>query len=106
MRIRLFDWAPSPFCLKIRAVLEFKGITYERVPVLGSALFELFKRSPVKKVPALEVDGQIIVDSTNIAYEIERLFPEPAILPADPVKRSMCHALEDWSDEALYFVGL
>jgi glutathione S-transferase len=106
MRIRLFEWGPSPFCIKVRAILDYKGVPYERVPVLGPALFELRRRSPVGKVPALEVDGRLVVDSTDIAHELERLFPTPAIVPTELRQRALVHALEDWADEALYFVGL
>ena len=106
MQLRLFDWAPSPFCMKVRAILNYKTVPYERVPVLGPSLMELARRSNTRKVPALDVDGRLFVDSTDIAYEIERLFPEPGILPADPRLKGLSHALEDWSDEALYFLGL
>jgi len=30
----------------------------------------------------------------------------PTILPADPRLQGLSHALEDWADEALYFLGL
>ena len=106
MRLRLFDWAPSPFCMKVRAVLAYKGVPYERVAVLGPSLVELVRRSNVRKVPALDIDGRMVVDSTDIAHEIERLFPEPAIFPAEPRLGGLSHALEDWADEALYFLGL
>lgn len=106
MQLRLFDWAPSPFCMKVRAILNYKGVRYERVAVLGPSLMELMSRSNVRKVPALDIDGRMVVDSTEIAYEIERLFPEPAVVPADPHLKGLSHALEDWADEALYFLGL
>ena len=107
MHLRLFDWGPSPFCMKLRAILDYKGVPYERVPVLGpSSLRELMRRSPVGKVPALDIDGRMITDSTDIAHEIERLFPEPPVLPAQARLRGLSHALEDWADEALYFIGL
>lgn len=106
MKIRLFDWAPSPFCMKVRAILHYKGIAHERVAVLGPSLLELVRRSNTRKVPALEVDGRMLVDSTDIAHELERLVQQPAILPADPRLAGLSHALEDWSDEALYFLGL
>jgi glutathione S-transferase len=106
MQLRLFDWAPSPFCMKVRSILNYKGVPYERVAVLGPSLMELMRRSRVRKVPALDIDGQLVVDSTDIAHEIERLFPEPSILPADERLRGLSHALEDWADEALYFLGL
>lgn len=106
MRLRLFDWGPSPFCMKVRGILDYKGVPYERVPVLGPSLRELLSRSKVRKVPALDIDGRLVVDSTDIAHEIERLFPQPAILPADERLRGQAHILEDWADEALYFQGL
>jgi glutathione S-transferase len=90
----------------VRAILAYKGVPYERVAVLGPSLMELLRRSNVRKVPALDIDGRLVVDSTDIAHEIERLFPEPAVLPADAHLKGLSHALEDWSDEALYFLGL
>jgi glutathione S-transferase len=92
--------------MKVRAILSYKGIPYDRVAVLGPSLIELVRRSNVRKVPALDIDGRIVVDSTNIAHELERLFPEPAVVPVDSGLKGLSHALEDWSDEALYFLGL
>lgn len=106
MNLRLFDWAPSPFCMKIRTILKYKGVPYERIAVLGPSLLEFLRRSNVGKVPALDVDGRMLIDSTDIAHEIERLFPEPATLPSDARLRGFSHVLEDWADEALYFLGL
>jgi len=106
LKLRLFDWGPSPFCMKLRSVLSYKGVPYERVPVLGPSLMELLRRSEVRKVPALDIDGRLLIDSTDIAHELERLFPMPPILPADTRLQGLSHALEDWADEALYFLGL
>lgn len=106
MNLRLYDWGPSPFCLKVRAILDHKRIPYQRVNVLGAPLLELRRRSRIGKVPALEIDGELVCDSTDIALELERRVPEPAILPAEPRERALCHAIEEWADESLYFVGL
>lgn len=103
--LALYDWGPSPFCLKVRSILEHKGLSYRRIPAL-SAYRSLARRSPVRKVPALEIDGRLVIDSTEIAHELERLAPTPSILPSAPRERALCHALEEWADEALYFVGL
>jgi len=62
LKLRLFDWGPSPFCMKLRSVLSYKGLPYERVPVLGPSLMELLRRSEVRKVPALDVDGRLLID--------------------------------------------
>jgi len=107
MQIRLFDWAPSPFSLKVRALLEHKGISYARTSVLQPGKWlDVRRRGKVGKAPALEIDGRLFVDSTDIAYELERRFRSPPIIPAEPRERGLCHALEEWSDESLYFVGL
>jgi glutathione S-transferase len=102
----LYDWKPSPFCLKVRAILDFKGLRYERRNVLGKSLLDLNRRGRTGKVPALAIDGDIVCDSTDIAYALERLAPTPSIFPASPRDRALCHVLEDWADEALYWVGL
>jgi glutathione S-transferase len=107
MRLRLFDWGPSPFCMKVRAILDYKGVPCERIGVLGRAsLCELTRRSAVRKVPALDVDGRMAVDSADIAHEIERLLPKPPVLSPEPRLAGLSHALEEWADEALNFIGL
>lgn len=79
MYLRLFDWGPSPFCIKVRAILDYKGLAYERVAVLGpGSLWELMRRSPVRKVPALDVDGCLVVDSTDIAHELGKRPANPS----------------------------
>jgi glutathione S-transferase len=105
-RIVFYDWPFSPFCMKVRAILDYKKVDYERVNPLGPAVVRIYRRGKVGKVPAIEFDGELVVDSTDIAYALERRFPSPPILPAEPRERALCHALEDWADESLYFIGL
>lgn len=106
MNAVMYDWGPSPFCLKVRAILDHKRIPYRRVNALGKPILDVRRRGKIGKLPALEIDGELVCDSTDIAYELERRVPEPAILPSDPRERALCHALEDWADESLYFIGL
>jgi len=91
--------------MKVRAVLAHKGLPYTKVPAL-TRVREIYRRGRIGKVPALDVDGEFLVDSTDIAHELERRFPTTPILPAAARERALCHALEDWSDESLYFFGL
>jgi glutathione S-transferase len=104
-RITFYDWPYSPFCMKVRAILDYKGLSYERVNPVGH-VGAIRRRGGIGKVPALDIEGELIVDSTDIAYELDARFPDPPILPADPRQRGLCHALEDWADESLYFIGL
>lgn len=101
----LYDWPPSPFCRKVRAVLDRKGLPYERLPALQHVR-EIRRRGGIGKVPALSIDGEMLVDSTEIVHTLEERVPAPPVLPREPELRARCHVLEDWCDEALYFLGL
>ena len=87
MALRLYDWGASPFCMKIRGILDYKDLPYERVMVLGRPLLELWRRGRIGKVPALDIDGELVCDSTDIAHVLERRFPTPPILPATARER-------------------
>lgn len=104
--ILFYDWAPSPFCMKVRAILDYKRLDYQRINPLGPALRTIHRRGHIGKVPAVVIDGDWLADSTDIAYELDRRFPDPPIIPASPRDRALCHAIEEWADESLYFVGL
>ena len=103
--ITFYDWPYSPFCMKVRAILDRKAFEYKSVNPLGSAYGKLRRRG-TGKVPAVEIDGQFVTDSTDIAYALDERFPDPPLLPDDPHQRGLCHAVEDWADESLYFLGL
>jgi glutathione S-transferase len=102
--IVLHQFEISPFCDKIRRVLRVKRVPFEvrEVPMIN-ALTRLRKINPAGKLPTIEHDGRCVADSTDIAHYIEEKFPDPPLVPKDPRARGLCHALEDWADESLYF---
>jgi glutathione S-transferase len=51
--------------------------------------------------PILELDGEVISDSTEIIGALERRHPEPPLYPEDPVERRRALDLEDYFDEEL-----
>ena len=94
----------SPFCEKVRRALQYKRLPYEaRALSLVEVLTSYRKVNPVGKVPALEVDGRVVADSTDIAHFLDERWPDPPLLPRDPADRALCHFLEDWADESLYY---
>ena len=102
--IVFYDWPYSPFCMKVRAILEYKGADYRSVNQLSAR--RTLARRGTGKVPAVEIEGAFVTDSTDIAHAVEERFPEPPLLPSDPRERGICYAVEDWADESLYFLGL
>jgi len=101
--ITLHQFEVSPFCDKVRRILHWKRLDYRirEVPLLQTP--RVRRINPIGKLPCLEHDGTFVGDSTDIAYYLEERFPEPPILPRDPAERALCHVLEDWADESLYF---
>ena len=104
-QILYYDWPHSPFCMKVRAILDYKGVEFRSVPALQNVA-TIRRKGGLGKVPALDINGELIVDSTDIAYALDARFPDPPLLPDDPRQRGLAHALEDWADESLYFIGL
>jgi len=80
----LYQFATSPFCAKVRKILDFKGLDYRIIEVDYLERKELILASGQLMVPALTLDnGEAIVDSDRIAARLEDLFPEPTIFPAE-----------------------
>lgn len=94
----------SPFCDKVRRVLHYKRRAYETNEVPPhEALFQVGSLSPTGNVPVIEHQGNTVADSTDIARYLDQAFPDPPIYPATERDRALCHFLEDWADESLYF---
>ncbi|PKP98372.1 MAG: hypothetical protein CVT74_11215 [Alphaproteobacteria bacterium HGW-Alphaproteobacteria-13] len=104
--ITLYQFPTSPFCEKIRRILHFKRIAFSIVDVPRVAVADYASVSPNGKFPAIDHDGQAVQDSTDIAHYIERHFPTPPLIPEDPREAALCHVIEDWADESLYFYEL
>jgi glutathione S-transferase len=103
----LHQFEISPFCDKVRRILHYKRKPYETREVPPTeTLVRLRRLNPIGKVPVLEHGDHIVSDSSEIARYLDEAFPEPPIYPADPRDRALCHLIEDWADESLYFFEL
>src|SRR5262249_4719805 len=91
--LTLYQFEISPFCDKIRRVLNVKRVPYQTREVgLLEAQLGFKKVNPAGKVPALVTDdGRTVCDSTDIAYWIEEHHPEPPLVPRDPRERALMH---------------
>lgn len=103
--IKLYQWEISPFCDKVRRVLALKGQPYvvEELALSDTLTGKLRRLNRRTKVPTLEHDGRIFVDSSDIARHLDREFPEPPLFPESTRERALVAVLEDWADESLYF---
>lgn len=82
--LTLYQFTTSPFCAKVRKILDFKGLDYRVVEVDYLERKELVLASGQLMVPALTLEnGETIVDSDRIAVRLEDLYPEPTIFPPE-----------------------
>ena len=97
--MELHDNAFSPYAFKVRAVLYEKRAEFKKCEIRQTADREaLLRLNPRGEVPVL-VDGDaVICDSKVICAYLEDRFPEPRLVPKDPVLRARCRYLELKSD--------
>ena len=99
---RLFGAETSPYSLKVRSALRFKGVDFEWIARTASneAVFRELAETPT--VPLLIApDGAASQDSTEILAALEASHPEPAAQPDDPALAAISLILEEYADEWL-----
>ncbi len=83
---------------RCRIALNLKGVEAEYRPVHltrdggQQKAPEYTALNPQKLVPTFEVDGQVLTHSPAILEWLEEAYPEPPLLPADPVERAQARA--------------
>lgn len=99
----LYDHPLSSYAQKVKIALREKGVAFERLLPddfgTGRRDTAFATANPRGEVPVLLPDGQTpIFDSTVILEYIEERWPEPRLLPADPLARAHARMTEDVCD--------
>ena len=100
---KLYQFALCPFCNKVRAGLQLKGIAFEEIEVSPRSKAELppLPDDAPRKVPVLQVGDDVVWDSTRILAFLDEAFPETiSFLPEDDDARARAVELETWVDES------
>jgi maleylpyruvate isomerase len=95
--LRLYTYFRSGTSHRVRVALNLKGLTYEQAPVhllKGEQQQERYRsQNPQGLLPLLE-DGEVrISQSLAIIEYLERIHPEPPLLPAEPVDQARVRSL-------------
>ena len=106
--LNLYSYFRSTAAYRVRLALNLKGLEYDVIPVHllrdggEHKSPEYLAKNPTGLVPTLEVDKRVensVNDSVYIAQSIaileylEERYPEPPLLPADPLGRARVRAL-------------
>ena len=90
---------------KVKVILEEKRLHYRIENLRPGDLWkkppEMLAKHPLGKVPYIEHDGVVVFDSTVINEYLEDCYPDPNLLPHDPLARARVRMLENFGDEAV-----
>ena len=95
--MKLYNFFRSGTSHRLRIALNLKGLQTQYVPVdlrTEQHLTDEFKTvNPQMLVPALEVNGKVLIQSPAIIEWLEETHPEPALLPGNADDRARVRAL-------------
>ena len=93
----LHDYWRSSAAYRVRIALALKDVRYERVAVSlidgAQSMPDYGALNPQELVPTLVVDGTPLTQSLAIVEWIDTTWPEPALLPTDPIMRAQARAM-------------
>jgi glutathione S-transferase len=90
----------SPYNEKARWALDYKRIPHVRRAETPGRHARIAKRlAGGRTFPVLELNGEVVGDSTLIIEALERRQPEPPLYPRDPDERRRALGIEDFFDE-------
>jgi glutathione S-transferase len=95
----LWQYSFSNYNEKARWALDFKGIPHRRHSVMPGGIRGLWLSRGDRTLPAVDLDGERIVDSTAIIAALEARRADPPLYPADREERRRALQLEDYFDE-------
>ena len=103
--MKLYGFWRSTATWRVRIGLAYKGLDYEVQPIHlrkggGEQHGEAYRAmNPMEQVPLLELneDGRVVrlTQSVAILEYLEERFPEPRLLPADPLLRARVRQLAE-----------
>lgn len=95
--MKLYGFFRSSASYRVRIALNLKGLDYEQASIRlakGEQYQPDFTAiSPQNLVPVLEHDGLRFYQSPAIIEYLEEVYPDPPLLPKDPVGRSRVRSL-------------
>jgi maleylacetoacetate isomerase len=97
--MKLFGFSRSSAAFRVRIALNLKGLAYEDAFIHlrrgEQRRAEYLAINPQGLVPALEADGQTLIQSMAIIEYLDETHPEPPLLPRDPAGRARVRALAE-----------
>lgn len=99
---RLYGAELSPYSVKVRSYLRYKGLEFEWRARTNATQEEFQRYAKLPLIPVLvDAEETALQDSTPIIEKLEAQFGEPSIVPAEASLSFLSALIEDYADEWL-----
>lgn len=99
---RLYGAELSPYSIKLRAYLSFKGLEFAWLARSNARQEEFQRYATLPLVPVLvDADDRAMQDTTPIMEQLEARYAEPSAVPQEPALAFLAALIEDYADEWL-----
>jgi glutathione S-transferase len=103
--LKLGGFAGSNYYNKVKLVLLEKEIPFEELLQKNDRSPELFAKSPLGKIPFLETEQGLLVESEVLVEYLEDAYPQQPLLPTDPYQRAKVRELVTFMELHLELVA-
>ncbi len=98
--MELFTARVCPYAHRSRLALLEKGLEFQHTEIdFKNKSVRFLEASPYGKVPALVHDGKTLYESLIINEYLDEVFPEPQLMPDDPVLKARVRIWNHYCDE-------
>ena len=95
--MKLYTFFRSSASYRVRIAMNLKGLAYEAafisLPKNEQRQPDYLKVNPQGRVPTFDMNGTVLIQSPAILEYLEEVYPEPSLLPRDPVARAKIRAV-------------
>ena len=102
--IVLHQYAESPFSEKVRAILGYKGVSYQSVeiPMIMPRPDTIPLTGGYRKTPVMQIGADVYCDTAIICRVIDEIYPENTIYPEE--RLGMINTVAHWTDTFFFKV--
>ncbi|MGA0315825.1 MAG: maleylacetoacetate isomerase [Alphaproteobacteria bacterium] len=90
--MKIYGYFRSSAAFRLRIAMNLKGLSYDHNLInlqAGDHLRDSFRLiNPQGRVPALDIEGDILTQSLAIIEYLEEVYPAPALLPQDALEKA------------------